>query len=150
VVVNPDALALSTDGSRLCLAEAGSNDVAVVEVVTGRITGRIPTAWHPTSVAVSARALLVTNGKEGDALQVGVELRVSAWRSAPAQVNLSTHTGEPRRDGRLRQTRVDRARSGLSEFARSSGVWWRSHADPASNQKPLDPRGQQGYGAARR
>lgn len=60
---NPDDLALSPDGGVLYVAEAGTNDIAVVELPSGRVTGRIPTGWYPTSVAATAHALLVTNGK---------------------------------------------------------------------------------------
>ncbi|MBV9313874.1 MAG: bifunctional YncE family protein/alkaline phosphatase family protein [Pseudonocardia sp.] len=60
---NPDDLALSADGGTLYVANAGNNDVAVIDLASGRITGLIPTGWYPTSVAVGAHALFVTNGK---------------------------------------------------------------------------------------
>lgn len=66
----PNALALSEDESRLLVAEADNNAVAEFDVSeknsgaprTGP-TGRIPTDWYPTAVAVNAGQLIVVNGK---------------------------------------------------------------------------------------
>src|SRR5947209_2496418 len=64
----PNALAVS--GDRLYVANAGNNDVAVVQL--GRsdgpgdlVTGLIPTAWYPTGVAVApdGSELYITNAK---------------------------------------------------------------------------------------
>jgi YVTN family beta-propeller protein len=60
---NPDVLALSRDGRTLYVANAGNNDVAVVDLTSGHVTGLIPTAWYPTAVIATDRALFVTNGK---------------------------------------------------------------------------------------
>lgn len=52
----PDALALSPDGTRLYVADAGSNAVAVVDVEhpgSSVVLGFIPAGWYPTAVAVS-------------------------------------------------------------------------------------------------
>lgn len=61
----PDALAVSGDGSTLYVANAGNNDVAVVNVAgkNAKIKGLIPTAWYPTGVFVSGGTLMVTNAK---------------------------------------------------------------------------------------
>ncbi len=59
----PNGLALSPDGSRLCVAEADNNAVAVFDVVGGRLRGRIPVEWYPTAVLASADSLWVLNGK---------------------------------------------------------------------------------------
>ncbi len=70
----PNALALSADGTRLYVAEADNNAVAIfdlgastadVQSATGddRLAGRIPTGWYPTGVAVSGDSLWVTNAK---------------------------------------------------------------------------------------
>ncbi len=61
----PNALALSADGRRLFVAEADNNAVAVFELspAGGRLVGRIPVGWYPTSLLVSRDTLLVTNGK---------------------------------------------------------------------------------------
>jgi YVTN family beta-propeller protein len=47
----PSGMALSSDGKLLFVAESGFNDVAVVDVHSGRVLARIPTAWYPTDVA---------------------------------------------------------------------------------------------------
>ncbi len=41
---------LAIDGDRLFVAESGYNDVAVLERGSGRLLGRIPTAWYPTAI----------------------------------------------------------------------------------------------------
>jgi YVTN family beta-propeller protein len=67
----PDALTVSTDGKTLYVANAGNNDVAVVDLGNGTsdgdvsVRGLIPTAWFPTGVYLtnSDKQLLVTNAK---------------------------------------------------------------------------------------
>jgi DNA-binding beta-propeller fold protein YncE len=59
----PAGMALSDDRSTLFVAESGFNDVAVVDVASGRLRGRIPTAWYPTDVAFVGRP---TVGKKDD------------------------------------------------------------------------------------
>jgi len=61
----PDGLALSPDGTTLYVTEGGADDVAVVDLQDGDVAGRIPTAWYPTSVTLSADGtkIYVTNGK---------------------------------------------------------------------------------------
>jgi YVTN family beta-propeller protein len=64
----PNAMAVSPDNTRLFVAEAGINSVAVLDVtdpLNPNLLGRIPTGWYPTAVAVSADGsyLYVTNAK---------------------------------------------------------------------------------------
>src|SRR6195256_452210 len=64
----PNALALSPDNTRLFVAEAGINSVAVLDVsdpLNPNLLGRIPTGWYPTGVAVSAdgNSLYISNAK---------------------------------------------------------------------------------------
>jgi YVTN family beta-propeller protein len=64
----PNALAVSPGNTRLYVAEAGINSVAVLDVSTPtrpRLLGRIPTGWYPTSLSLSAdgQTLYVTNAK---------------------------------------------------------------------------------------
>ncbi len=66
----PNALALSPDGSLLFVANANTNDLAVVSVQdVGKSVpmGFIPTGWYPTGVQVArdGKTLWVTNGKGG-------------------------------------------------------------------------------------
>jgi len=66
---SPQGLTVSPDGTRLYVANAGDNAVAVYALDqtngSARRLGRIPTAWYPTSVVTSGngRTLYVTNGK---------------------------------------------------------------------------------------
>jgi YVTN family beta-propeller protein len=63
--VIPFGLALSPDGRRLYVAEAGINAVAVIDVPTGQVLGHLPVGWFPARVAVSGdgRTLVVANAK---------------------------------------------------------------------------------------
>ncbi len=63
--VTPYSLALSPDGRRLYVCEAGINAVGVIDTSTLSVLGHIPTAWYPTAIDVSAdgRTLLVANAK---------------------------------------------------------------------------------------
>ncbi|MGW7684346.1 glutaminyl-peptide cyclotransferase [Kribbella sp. NPDC054772] len=60
---SPQGLAI--DGTTLYVANAGNNDVAVVNLATNHVTGLIPTGWYPTTVTVTKdrHRLLVTNAK---------------------------------------------------------------------------------------
>jgi DNA-binding beta-propeller fold protein YncE len=57
----PNALALH--GSRLYVAEADNNAVAVFDATSSSLLGRIPTDWYPTALAVRDDELLVLTGK---------------------------------------------------------------------------------------
>ncbi len=57
----PDALAVS--GSRLFVANAGNDDVAVFDSTTGKRLGLIPTGWYPTALALSRHALEIVSAK---------------------------------------------------------------------------------------
>jgi YVTN family beta-propeller protein len=46
----PSGMAISTDGKTLFVAESGFNDVAIVDLASGDVSGRIPTGWYPTAV----------------------------------------------------------------------------------------------------
>ncbi|MGD0213732.1 MAG: bifunctional YncE family protein/alkaline phosphatase family protein [Terriglobales bacterium] len=59
----PNAVAFSSDGKRLFVAEADNNAVAVFDAATGKSLGRVPTDWYPTAVAEVGDQLLVLSGK---------------------------------------------------------------------------------------
>ena len=64
----PNALVVSPDNTRLYVAEAGLNSVAVLDVTSPtqpKLLGRIPTGWYPTSLAISpdGGTLYVANAK---------------------------------------------------------------------------------------
>jgi DNA-binding beta-propeller fold protein YncE len=59
----PNALAISADGKRLFIAEADNNAVAVFSVADGKLLGRIPSDWYPTSIAEAGSQILILSGK---------------------------------------------------------------------------------------
>ncbi|MGH7954877.1 MAG: SMP-30/gluconolactonase/LRE family protein, partial [Gloeomargaritales cyanobacterium] len=70
----PNALALSPDGTRLYVAEADANAIAVFDLAAGTsgiptaagndlLAGRIPTAWYPSLVAAFHDTLFVATSK---------------------------------------------------------------------------------------
>ena len=61
----PFGLALSPDGKRVYVAEAGINAVAVIDVLTLAVVGHIPVGWFPSKLKVSAegKKLVVANAK---------------------------------------------------------------------------------------
>lgn len=59
----PNALAISGDGKRLLVAEGDNNAVAIFDITTGKLLGRIPTDWYPTAVAEAGNQLVILSGK---------------------------------------------------------------------------------------
>jgi DNA-binding beta-propeller fold protein YncE len=59
----PNALAVSADRKRLFIAEADNNAVAVFDLDTGKLLGRIPTDWYPTAIAQVPSQILILSGK---------------------------------------------------------------------------------------
>jgi YVTN family beta-propeller protein len=59
----PDALAISADQMRLLIAEADNNAIAVFDLATGKLLGRIPTDWYPTAISETGSQLLILSGK---------------------------------------------------------------------------------------
>ena len=64
----PNALAVSPDSTRLYVAEAGLDSVAVLDVsmpTAPALLGRIPTDWYPSALSVSAdgKTLYIVNDK---------------------------------------------------------------------------------------
>lgn len=49
--------------SRLYVTQANTNDIAVLDLRTGRVTGYIPTGFYPTKVMTEGNRLVVLNGK---------------------------------------------------------------------------------------
>jgi DNA-binding beta-propeller fold protein YncE len=59
----PNAIAFSSDNKRLLVAEADNNAVAIFDVNSGKMLGRVPTDWYPTAVDEVGGELLVLSGK---------------------------------------------------------------------------------------
>lgn len=64
----PNAMVVSPDNTKLFVAEAGINSVAVLDVtdpLNPSLLGRIPTGWYPTALAVSpdGNTLYIANAK---------------------------------------------------------------------------------------
>lgn len=60
----PDALGLSPDGTRLFVALAGNNAVAVYQLSkTAKFETLLPTDWYPTAVVATRGEILVVNNK---------------------------------------------------------------------------------------
>ena len=64
----PNAMVVSPDNSKLFVAEAGINSVAVLDVTdpfNPSLLGRIPTGWYPTALAISpdGSTLYIANAK---------------------------------------------------------------------------------------
>ncbi|HPT26359.1 MAG TPA: alkaline phosphatase family protein [Bryobacteraceae bacterium] len=83
--VAPTALALDAKARRLYVALGGINAVAILDTTNGRLTGMIPTAWYPSSLALSS---------DGKRLAVGALLGAgSGWRDTPKQRYVHTYRG---------------------------------------------------------
>jgi DNA-binding beta-propeller fold protein YncE len=61
--VLPIGMALTPDGRRLLVAEAGINAIGVVDLAARRLIGHIPTGWFPTQVKLAGHTVFVSNGK---------------------------------------------------------------------------------------
>lgn len=59
----PSALAATPDGKTGFVALAGNNAVAVVDLVSSKVKGFIPTGWYPTAVAERNGKLLIASAK---------------------------------------------------------------------------------------
>jgi YVTN family beta-propeller protein len=83
--IAPNAVTISADGSVLYVACGGINAVAVVDAVTGKIRGLIPTGWYPNAVIVSPDDKYIA---VGSLLGAG-----SGWRDDPKQRFVHSYRG---------------------------------------------------------
>ena len=88
----PNALVASADGTRLYVAEAGTNTVAVLDTTSPaapKVIGRFGTDWYPTALTLSAdgKTLYVANAKG-----VGEDINPNTNNGATANAN-PTATG---------------------------------------------------------
>jgi len=98
----PSNVALSADGARLFVTEADANAVAIFDLSattagvesahgTDGLTGRVPTDWYPSAVAVHGDRILVANSK-------GHGTRPNAI-DGPGPRNSQEHQGSGQRPG---------------------------------------------------
>ena len=59
----PNAMALSHDRKQIFVAEGDNNAVAVFDLATRKLMGRIPVDWYPAALIASRERLLVLNAK---------------------------------------------------------------------------------------
>jgi DNA-binding beta-propeller fold protein YncE len=59
----PNAIVISGDHKRLFIVVADNNAVAVFDLATSKLLGRIPTDWYPTAAAEASTQLLILSGK---------------------------------------------------------------------------------------
>jgi DNA-binding beta-propeller fold protein YncE len=79
----PNAVELSSDGKRLFVAEADNNAVALFDLPTKKLIGRIPTEWYPAAIARVGKTIYVANAKgHGSAPDPG---HVQPLKSMPAK-----------------------------------------------------------------
>ncbi|MBV8147722.1 MAG: YncE family protein, partial [Candidatus Eremiobacteraeota bacterium] len=60
---NPNGIAIDARAHRLYVTLGGENAIAVVDLVTHSVVGRIPTGWYPTDVTIAGGLLFVTDAK---------------------------------------------------------------------------------------
>jgi DNA-binding beta-propeller fold protein YncE len=124
----PNALAISADGARLFIAEADNNAVAVFNLATNKLLGRIPSDWYPTAVLDVGPKLLVLSGK-GHGTQANPDgpVPLTNW---PTGKPLAYTLGQL--NGSLRVIPAGISPVQLSAFTRRVGVannWKRSPAE---------------------
>src|SRR5262249_14935540 len=88
----PDALAITADGKRLYVANAGNNDVAVIDTSNpreSRVLGFIPTGWDPSALAGSPH---------GRKLYVGARQGLRFRANAPFQTKEPDQVGSTKFD----------------------------------------------------
>src|SRR5438132_1457944 len=59
----PNALEVSSDGKRLFVAEADNNAVAIFDLATRKLLGRVPTDWYPTALLRVGKTIFVASAK---------------------------------------------------------------------------------------
>ncbi|HEX6964198.1 MAG TPA: alkaline phosphatase family protein [Gemmatimonadaceae bacterium] len=133
----PNALALSSDGTRLFVAEADNNAVAVfdlapmtanVALASGddRLAGRVPVEWYPTALLTAGDTLLVATGKgHGTAPNPGGPNPARPSSTVPMQYTLGQLNGSLASLPLVHATRAELAPLS-ARVARANG--WGMHA----------------------
>ncbi|MBI4890227.1 MAG: bifunctional YncE family protein/alkaline phosphatase family protein [Acidobacteria bacterium] len=117
--VTPSALALTRDGTRLYVACAGINAVAVVRAETMEVEGLIPTGWYPVSVGLDEeeKRLVVGCLLGAGSGETGTAGRKSVWAQRGSVQVVEVPAAEQLRDytwAVAANTRMDAASRALS------------------------------------
>ncbi len=88
---NPNALALDDRTQRLYVTLGGENAVAVIDLKTSAVIGRIPTGWYPTAVAICHGRLAITDAKSLSGPNPGL---ATLHLNAPANAFNPTHRNQ--------------------------------------------------------
>ena len=139
--VEPTGLSFSPDKSRLYVAEAGLNSIAVIDTKTNKVLGLIPTAWYPYRVATS------TDGKKLACICFkGFGSGPNAGKNIPkdpfAAMRGSFHTIPTPTDAELRKmTQTVLANNGIVDASKDRAAL----KSPVWNQDPGKPSDQIKY-----
>ena len=105
----PDAISVNPDGTRLFVANADNNSVAVVDIGSPQkstVLGFIPTAWYPSALAVSP---------DGKTLYIGVAKGAVAGPNVPYKT-------PPARLGRTPENLLDNPRRNATQYSYIGGM----------------------------
>ena len=105
----PDAIAVNPDGTRLFVADADNNCVAVVDISDANkssVLGFIPTAWYPSAIAVSPN---------GQTLYIGVGKGTGIGPNVP-------YASPPPRLGRTPENLLDNPKRNATQYNYIGGL----------------------------
>ncbi len=128
----PNALAISSDGKRLIVAEADNNAISEFDLATSKLLGRIPTDWYPTAAADVGGRLLILSGKgHGTHANPDGPVPLTDW---PFGKPLAYTLGQL--NGSLRILPSTISREQMGEFTRRVSVANNWHVRPAARKYP--------------
>jgi len=90
----PNSVTIGNYGTRLYVTLGGWNAVAVVDIASGAVIGRIPTGWLPTSVSVSSDGLNLYVVNEKSTAGPNPGNLYYAWETLPGAKTNPTYADE--------------------------------------------------------
>ncbi|HET6176263.1 MAG TPA: YncE family protein, partial [Candidatus Sulfotelmatobacter sp.] len=114
----PNGIMVDGNGTRLFVAEADNNAIAIFDVPTGKVLGRIPTDWYPTALGETHKELFVISGKgHGTHSNPDGPVPLTNWPDGnPTAYTLGQLSGT------LRKLPVQISASQLADFTRRVGA----------------------------